>query len=91
MDATDHQLIAALRHDARASLSDLALGLGKSRTTIRGRIERLRQRGDILEFSVVLIYSNIFAHCISAKKIFFYFYTVSFSFLLNFSFHTNEK
>ena len=54
MDDTDHQLIAALRHDARASLSDLALLLGKSRTTIRGRIERLRQRGDILGFSVVL-------------------------------------
>jgi DNA-binding Lrp family transcriptional regulator len=54
VDDTDHRLIAALRHDARASLSDLALGLGKSRTTIRGRIERLRQRGDILGFSVVL-------------------------------------
>lgn len=54
MDDTDHRLIAALRHDARASLSDLALLLGKSRTTIRGRIERLRQRGDILGFSVVL-------------------------------------
>ena len=54
MDETDHKLIAALRHDARASLSDLALLLGVSRTTIRGRIERLRQRGDILGFSVVL-------------------------------------
>jgi DNA-binding Lrp family transcriptional regulator len=54
MDKTDQKLIAALRHDARASLSDLALLLGVSRTTIRGRIERLRQRGDILGFSVVL-------------------------------------
>lgn len=54
MDETDQRLIAALRHDARASLSDLALLLGVSRTTIRGRIERLRQRGDILGFSVVL-------------------------------------
>ncbi|AXI56907.1 Regulatory protein AsnC (plasmid) [Pseudoseohaeicola sp. NH-UV-7] len=54
MDETDQKLIAALRHDARASLSDLALLLGVSRTTIRGRIERLRQRGDILGFSVVL-------------------------------------
>jgi DNA-binding Lrp family transcriptional regulator len=54
MDKTDQQLIAALRHDARASLSDLALLLGVSRTTIRGRIERLRRRGDILGFSVVL-------------------------------------
>lgn len=54
MDNTDQRLIAALRHDARASLSDLALSIGVSRTTIRGRIERLRRRGDILGFSVVL-------------------------------------
>lgn len=54
MDDVDHRLIAALRHDARASLSDLALGLGVSRTTVRGRIERLRQRGDIVGFTVVV-------------------------------------
>ena len=54
MDETDRQLISALRHDARASLSDLALTLGVSRTTVRSRIERLRQSGDIVGFSVVL-------------------------------------
>ena len=54
MDKTDERLIAALRHDARASLSDLALALNLSRTTVRARIERLRQRGDILGFTVVL-------------------------------------
>jgi len=54
MDETDRQLISALRHDARASLSDLALTLGVSRTTIRGRIERLRRSGEIVGFSVVL-------------------------------------
>jgi len=54
MDKTDERLIAALRHDARASLSDLALGLSLSRTTVRARIERLQQRGDILGFTVVL-------------------------------------
>ncbi|MBE1284633.1 MAG: AsnC family transcriptional regulator [Rhodobacteraceae bacterium] len=54
MDETDERLIAALRHDARASLSDLALQLGLSRTTVRTRIERLQARGDILGFSVVL-------------------------------------
>jgi DNA-binding Lrp family transcriptional regulator len=47
-------LIAALRHDARASLSDLAARLGVSRTTVRSRIERLRQTGEILGFSVVM-------------------------------------
>ncbi|MFD3189598.1 Lrp/AsnC family transcriptional regulator [Sedimentitalea sp. HM32M-2] len=54
MDKTDERLIAALRHDARASLSDLALGLNLSRTTVRSRIERLQRRGDILGFTVVL-------------------------------------
>ena len=53
MDETDHQLIAALRHDARASLSDLALALGLSRTTVRARLSRLRERGEIVGFSVV--------------------------------------
>ena len=53
MDDTDRKLISALRHDARASLSDLAIDLGVSRTTVRGRIERLKQRGDILGFTVV--------------------------------------
>ena len=54
MDDVDRELISALRHDARASLSDLALKLGVSRTTVRGRIERLQSRGDIVGFTVVL-------------------------------------
>lgn len=54
MDEIDQRLIAALRHDARASLSDLALALGVSRTTVRARIERLRRSGEIVGFTVVL-------------------------------------
>ncbi len=54
MDETDRKLISALRHDARASLSDLALEMGVSRTTVRGRIERLRRAGEIVGFTVVL-------------------------------------
>ncbi len=54
MDDTDRRLISALRHDARASLSDLASSLGVSRTTVRGRIERLRNAGEIVGFTVVL-------------------------------------
>jgi DNA-binding Lrp family transcriptional regulator len=54
MDKTDTRLVAALRHDARASLSDLALQLNLSRTTVRARIERLQSRGDILGFTVVM-------------------------------------
>lgn len=54
MDDVDRNLISALRHDARASVSDLALTLGVSRTTVRARIDRLMARGDIVGFSVVL-------------------------------------
>ena len=54
VDETDRRLISALRHDARASLSDLAASLGVSRTTVRGRIERLRNAGEIVGFTVVL-------------------------------------
>ncbi|MFL4471371.1 Lrp/AsnC family transcriptional regulator [Tateyamaria armeniaca] len=54
MDETDAKLISALRHDARASLSDLSATLGLSRTTVRTRIEKLRSRGEIVGFSVVL-------------------------------------
>ena len=54
MDATDQSILAALRRDARASYSDLAQALGLSRTTVRGRIERMRADGQILGFTVVL-------------------------------------
>jgi len=53
MDETDARVISALRHDARASLSDLAARLNLSRTTVRARIARLQHRGDIIGFSVV--------------------------------------
>ena len=53
MDDMDGRLIAALRHDARASLSDLAAGLNVSRTTLRSRLARLQQRGEIVGFSVI--------------------------------------
>lgn len=54
MDDLDQRLISALRHDARASLSDLALSLGVSRTTVRARIERLQRTGEVVGFTVVL-------------------------------------
>ncbi|WP_341235069.1 Lrp/AsnC family transcriptional regulator [uncultured Sulfitobacter sp.] len=53
MNISDEALIAALREDARASLSDLAAKLGISRTTLRARMERLQSSGEILGFTVV--------------------------------------
>ena len=54
MDDFDNRLVTLLRHDSRQSLSELAAALGASRATIRSRIERLKQSGDILGFTVVL-------------------------------------
>ena len=54
MDNTDQKLIAALRRDSRAPLSGLAVELGLSRTTVRSRIERLIERGEILGFTLRL-------------------------------------
>ncbi len=53
MDETDQRLIAALRRDGRASLSDLAAALGVARATARSRIERLVARGEISGFTVL--------------------------------------
>lgn len=54
MDSLDKKLISELRHDARASLSDLAVALNVTRATVRTRIERMRLNGDIVGFTVVL-------------------------------------
>jgi DNA-binding Lrp family transcriptional regulator len=53
LDDTDTQLLAELRRDGRASLSDLAARLGLGRATVRARMERLAARGDIAGFTVV--------------------------------------
>lgn len=53
MDDADQRLIAELRRDGRASLSDLAGRLGLSRATVRARMERLVARGEIAGFSVL--------------------------------------
>ena len=53
MDDTDRRLLAALRRDGRASLSDLAHDLGITRATVRARMEKLSQAGEIRGFSVI--------------------------------------
>lgn len=53
MDELDQRLLAALRRDARASLSELAHDLGVTRTTIRVRMARLVKSGEIVAYSVV--------------------------------------
>lgn len=53
MDELDSRLLNALHRDARASLSELAELLGVTRTTVRSRLQRLKQSGEIVGFTVV--------------------------------------
>ncbi|MBZ9702028.1 MULTISPECIES: Lrp/AsnC family transcriptional regulator [unclassified Mesorhizobium] len=54
MDQLDEQLITLLRHDARRSISDLAMDVSVSRATVRSRIERLEKAGAIIGYTVIL-------------------------------------
>jgi DNA-binding Lrp family transcriptional regulator len=54
MDDLDQRLLSILRHDGRRAISDIAAELALSRATVRARIERLEQRGDIIGYTVVL-------------------------------------
>ena len=54
MDATDQQLIALLRSDARTSVATLAQKLGVSRGTVTNRITKLEDAGIIVGYTVRL-------------------------------------
>ena len=54
MDATDRQLIALLRKDARTSIAVLAKKLGVSRGTVSNRIAKLEDSGVIVGYTVRL-------------------------------------
>ncbi len=54
MDDLDTRLITLLRHDGRRSVSDLASDLKVSRATVRTRMEKLIESGEILGFTAVL-------------------------------------
>ena len=54
MDELDRQMVSALRHNGRASVSDLAALLKVTRATVRTRLDRLHETGDIVGYTVVL-------------------------------------
>ncbi len=54
MDELDHQLIARLRSNARASVAALAKQLQVARGTIQNRITRLERNGTIAGYTVRL-------------------------------------
>lgn len=53
LDELDQTLLAALRRDGRASVSDLAQVAGVGRATVRMRLERMVERGEISGFTVL--------------------------------------
>ncbi|KJZ20184.1 Lrp/AsnC family transcriptional regulator [Loktanella sp. S4079] len=53
MDKLDTRLIGALRRNGRASLSELAAELKVTRSTVRSRLDRLVDGGEIVGFSVL--------------------------------------
>jgi DNA-binding Lrp family transcriptional regulator len=52
MDAIDEKLLLALRDNARASTAWLARLVGRSRTSVQSRLERLEREGVIVGYSV---------------------------------------
>jgi len=54
MDAIDERLLLALRENGRASTAELARLVGRSRTSVQSRIERLEKRGVIVGYGVRL-------------------------------------
>ena len=66
----DEKLLAALKHNARASISDLARALDLSRTTVQNRLQRLTESGVIKGFTVELgesYLSNLVSAHVSIK------------------------
>jgi DNA-binding Lrp family transcriptional regulator len=54
MDAIDNKLLLALRENGRASTAQLARLVGRSRTSVQSRIERLEKRGIIAGYTALL-------------------------------------
>src|SRR5258708_3390620 len=54
MDAIDEKLLLALRENGRASTAQLARLVGRSRTSVQSRIERLERQGIIVGYGVLL-------------------------------------
>ncbi len=54
MTSTDHEILALLRNNARASVAELAHKLGVSRGTVTNRIARMEDAGIIVGYTVRL-------------------------------------
>ena len=63
MDDLDNRLVQALKRDGRAAVSDLGADLGVTRATIKARMDKLRNSGEIAGFTV-LTRTDVAAHSV---------------------------
>lgn len=54
LNANDRAILALLEEDAKRTTTEIALTLGISRTTVKNRIERMRDRGVIKRYTIEL-------------------------------------
>ncbi|RKT82624.1 DNA-binding transcriptional regulator, Lrp family [Saccharopolyspora antimicrobica] len=59
LDATDHEILALLREDARRTLSDIATRVTLSTAAVKRRIDRLQELGVILGYTVQLDHAKL--------------------------------
>ena len=52
LNPTDHKILAALRSDARMSITELAAATGTSRATAKSRLDALKASGRIRRFTI---------------------------------------
>ncbi len=63
MDAIDEKLLQALRDNGRASTAQLARLVGRSRTSVQSRIERLEKQGVIVGYGWFWRRNTTWARC----------------------------
>ncbi|MGH3516618.1 MAG: Lrp/AsnC family transcriptional regulator [Haloechinothrix sp.] len=59
LDATDHEILALLRQDARRTLADIASRVTLSTAAVKRRIDRLQEAGVILGFTVKVDHTKL--------------------------------
>jgi DNA-binding Lrp family transcriptional regulator len=59
LDATDREILALLREDARRTLSDIATRVTLSTAAVKRRIDRLQELGVILGYTVQLDHAKL--------------------------------
>ncbi len=59
LDATDHEILALLKEDARRTLADIAGRVTLSTAAVKRRIDRLQESGVILGFTVKVDHAKL--------------------------------